>query len=96
MYPLRASYSQVFFRKVGDVYKLTEYANELVKISLVNGSADRRTNTSVLYKDMSKGDYLLTGLMNYVKNEEKTVVINSQEHKFATANFFYEYSFRCS
>ena len=76
------------FRKVGDVYKLTEYANELVKISLVNGSADRRTNTSVLYKDMSKGDYLLTGLMNYVKNEEKTVVINGQEHKFATANFF--------
>lgn len=76
------------FRKVGDAYKLTEYANELVKISLVNGSADRRTNTSVLYKDMSKGDYLLTGLMNYVKNEEKTVVINGQEHKFATANFF--------
>ena len=76
------------FRKVGDVYKLTEYANELVKISLVNGSADRRTNTSVLYKDMSKGDYLLTGLMNYVKNEEKTVVINGQEHKFATVNFF--------
>lgn len=76
------------FRKVGDVYKLTEYANELVKISLINGSADRRTNTSVLYKDMSKGDYLLTGLMNYVKNEEKTVVINGQEHKFATANFF--------
>lgn len=76
------------FRKVGNVYKLTEYTNELVKISLVNGSADRRTNTSVLYKDMSKGDYLLTGLMNYVKNEEKTVVINGQEHKFATANFF--------
>lgn len=76
------------FRKVGDAYKLTEYVNELVKISLVNGSADRRTNTSVLYKDMSKGDYLLTGLMNYVKNEEKTVVINGQEHKFATANFF--------
>ena len=76
------------FRKVGNVYKLTEYANELVKISLVNGSADRRTNTSVLYKDMSKGDYLLTGLMNYVKDEEKTVVINGQEHKFATANFF--------
>jgi hypothetical protein len=76
------------FRKVGDVYKLTEYANELVKISLVNGSADRRTNTAVLYKDMSKGDYLLTGLMNYIKNEEKAVVINGQEHKFATANFF--------
>lgn len=83
------------FRKQGDKYVLTEYANELVQLSLYNGSVDRRSNISVLYKDMSKGDYLVTGLIDYASKEAKSIDLPDptqggmlREYTYATANFF--------
>lgn len=50
------------FRKVGDEYKLTEYAKDIFNIDLYNGISDHDTNNSDMYNSMSDGDYLITAL----------------------------------
>ena len=46
-------------------YVPTEYATELLRISLFNGTADHIKSKSALYANMSKGDYLISALTSF-------------------------------
>ena len=55
----------------------TEYAKDLLKITLFNGASNLDTDTNVAYNQMSQGDYIGTGFINFFSAEDKT-----------TANYF--------
>lgn len=48
------------FRKVGDNFVLTEYAQTLLRVGIFQGSSDLDNNTNAGYSKMTKGDYLPT------------------------------------
>ena len=60
------------FRKTGDnTYVPTEYAQELISISLFNGASDRSQGKNVLYSKMSTGDYIATALSSFFNDTRK-------------------------
>ena len=48
--------------KIVTTYEPTEYATDLLRFTLFNGTADHLKNKSALYANMSKGDYLVSAL----------------------------------
>lgn len=53
------------FRHVDGKFVPTEYASELLTISLFNGASNFDDGTNSLYSEMSKGDYLGTAWRNF-------------------------------
>jgi hypothetical protein len=48
----------------------TSYAARMLNARLFNGASDMGSSTSVLYSEMSKGDYVATGFINFFNAEE--------------------------
>lgn len=60
-------------------YQVTNYARDLINISLFDGAGDQNTGKNVLYSGMSKGDYVYTAYSNYFngKSEIKGVTMGN-------------------
>lgn len=74
------------FKKVGDKYAPTDYAKQLINISLFNGAGNPNTGENVLYSGMSKGDYVYSGFANFF-NTEKDYDGGTKE-ALSLANYF--------
>lgn len=74
------------FKKVGDKYAPTDYAKQLISISLFNGAGNPNTGENVLYSGMSKGDYVYSGFANFF-NTEKDYDGGTKE-ALSLANYF--------
>ena len=74
------------FKKVGDKYAPTDYAKQLISISLFNGAGNPNTGENVLYSGMSKGDYVYSGFSNFF-NTEKDYDGGTKE-ALSLANYF--------
>lgn len=59
------------FRKVGEQYILTEYAENLLTTYLFNGASNRDANNNATYNKMTSGDYLPTTYINFFKDEDR-------------------------
>ena len=75
------------FRKVVDAtgnvtYVPTEYAANLLQSRLFNGASNTDNSTNVLYKGMSKGDYIGTSWINFFNSG------NTIERVAASADYF--------
>ena len=69
----------------------TPYAQRLIRARLFNGATDIITSSNVLYSEMSKGDYTVTGFINFFNTEEnKEVISNKTKDKVSIlfANYF--------
>lgn len=65
-------------------YVPTEYAEELLRHSLFNGATEASTRNSVLYSEMSRGDYTATAFINFKKVDTS---LNSN-HGIDYGNYF--------
>lgn len=74
------------FKKVGNKYAPTDYAKQLISISLFNGAGNPNTGENVLYSGMSKGDYVYSGFANFF-NTEKDYDGGTKE-ALSLANYF--------
>ena len=54
-------------------YEPTEYATDLLKFTLFNGTADHLKNKSALYANMSKGDYLISAITAFFNSNYDSV-----------------------
>lgn len=59
------------FKLVNGEYVPTSYATELLKIALFSGISDYSTGKSLLYSEMSQGDYIATAMVNFNKSTHK-------------------------
>lgn len=74
------------FRKLGDKYVPTEYAKDLINVSLFNGAGNPNTGQNVLYSGMSKMDYIYSAIANFVNTEADYLSKNKYDIDFA--NYF--------
>ena len=74
------------FRKLGDKYVPTEYAKDLINVSLFNGAGNPNTGQNVLYSGMSKMDYIYSAIANFVHTE--TDYLSKNEYDIDFANYF--------
>jgi hypothetical protein len=74
------------FRKLGDKYVPTEYAKDLINVSLFNGAGNPNTGQNVLYSGMSKMDYIYSAIANFVNTEADYLSKNEYDINFA--NYF--------
>ena len=74
------------FRKLGDKYVPTEYAKDLINVSLFNGAGNPNTGQNVLYSGMSKMDYIYSAIANFVHTEADYLSANEYDIDFA--NYF--------
>lgn len=74
------------FKKVGDKYAPTDYAKQLISISLFNGAGNPNTGENVLYSGMSKGDYVYSGFANFFNTEKD--YDGSTKEALSLANYF--------
>lgn len=74
------------FRKLGDKYVPTEYAKDLINVSLFNGAGNPNTGQNVLYSGMSKMDYIYSAIANFVNIEADYLSKNEYDINFA--NYF--------
>lgn len=74
------------FKKVGDKYAPTDYAKQLISISLFNGAGNPNTGENVLYSGMSKGDYVYSGFANFFNTEKD--YDGSTKETLSLANYF--------
>lgn len=74
------------FKKVGDKYAPTNYAKQLISISLFNGAGNPNTGENVLYSGMSKGDYVYSGFANFFNTEKD--YDGSTKEALSLANYF--------
>ena len=51
----------------------TSYASRLLRARLLNGATNTLTEQSVLYSEMSRGDYIATGYLSYFSANEQVV-----------------------
>lgn len=65
----------------------TNYAQRLIRARLFNGASDIITSSNVLYSEMSKGDYVATGFLNFFNVEENTELV-SDKVSIKFANYF--------
>lgn len=64
----------------------TKYATELLKVRLFNGATDTITDNKALYKEMSPGDYVATGFVNFFNAEDTIATDTDKSIQFA--NYF--------
>lgn len=74
------------FRKLGDKYVPTEYAKDLINVSLFNGAGNPNTGQNVLYSSMSKMDYIYSAIANFVHTEAD--YLSKNEYDIDFANYF--------
>lgn len=74
------------FRKLGDKYIPTEYAKDLINVSLFNGAGNPNTGQNVLYSGMSKMDYIYSAIANFVHTEAD--YLSKNEYDIDFANYF--------
>lgn len=74
------------FRKLGDKYVPTEYAKNLINVSLFNGAGNPNTGQNVLYSGMSKMDYIYSAIANFVNTEAD--YLSKNEYDIDFANYF--------
>lgn len=74
------------FRKLGDKYVPTEYAKDLINVSLFNGAGNPNTGQNVLYSGMSKMDYIYSAIANFVNTEAD--YLSKNEYDIDFANYF--------
>lgn len=74
------------FRKLGDKYVPTEYAKDLINVSLFNGAGNPNTGQNVLYSGMSKMDYIYSAIANFVHTEVD--YLSKNEYDIDFANYF--------
>lgn len=60
------------FKKVGNTYQLTDYAETLLSVYLFNGASNIDANNNAIYSKMNSGDYLPTAYINFFKNKENS------------------------
>ena len=61
------------FRKENGKYVPTDYANDILQFTLFNGATNQDTDISVLYSEMSKGDYIGTSWANFFSELNSTI-----------------------
>lgn len=74
---------------VGDIittYEPTEYAKDLLKITLFNGTSDVIRNKAALYANMSKGDYIISAITSFFNTNYDAV--NAFGKKFNVAEYY--------
>ena len=74
------------FRKLGNKYVPTEYAKDLINVSLFNGAGNPNTGQNVLYSGMSKMDYIYSAIANFVNTEAD--YLSKNEYDIDFANYF--------
>lgn len=74
------------FRKLGDKYVPTEYAKDLINVSLFNGAGNPNTGQNVLYSGMSKMDYIYSAIANFINTEAD--YLSKNEYDIDFANYF--------
>lgn len=74
------------FRKLGDKYVPTEYAKDLINVSLFNGAGNPNIGQNVLYSGMSKMDYIYSAIANFVHTEAD--YLSKNEYDIDFANYF--------
>ena len=75
------------FRKEGNKFVPTEYAHRLLRARLFSGASDMISNESVLYSEMSKGDYVATAFINFF-NTPRDILAEVDTSKIPMANYF--------
>ena len=60
------------FRKIGEEYQLTEYAENLLATYLFNGASNMDANNNATYNKMNSGDYLPTTYINFFKDKDSS------------------------
>lgn len=60
----------LFYKDKDDNIQITNYARDMVNISLFDGAGNPNTKDNVLYSGMSKGDYVYTGFAQYFNAEQ--------------------------
>lgn len=75
------------FRKEGNKFIPTEYAHKLLRARLFSGASDMISNESVLYSEMSKGDYVATAFINFF-NTPRDILAEADTSKIPMANYF--------
>lgn len=60
----------LFYKDKDDNIQITNYARDMVNISLFDGAGNPNTKENVLYSGMSKGDYVYTGFAQYFNAEQ--------------------------
>lgn len=70
----------LFYKDKDGNIQITNYARDMVNISLFDGAGNPNTKDNVLYSGMSKGDYVYTGFAQYFNAE--------QNHKMLMGDYF--------
>ncbi|UVX34219.1 MAG: hypothetical protein [Bacteriophage sp.] len=60
----------LFYKDKDGNNQITNYARDMVNISLFDGAGNPNTKDNVLYSGMSKGDYVYTGFAQYFNAEQ--------------------------
>lgn len=60
----------LFYKDKDDNIQITNYARDMINISLFDGAGNPNTKDNVLYSGMSKGDYVYTGFAQYFNSEQ--------------------------
>lgn len=60
----------LFYKDKDGNIQITNYARDMVNISLFDGAGNPNTKDNVLYSGMSKGDYVYTGFAQYFNTEQ--------------------------
>lgn len=60
----------LFYKDKDGNIQITNYARDMVNISLFDGAGNPNTKDNVLYSGMSKGDYVYTGFAQYFNAEQ--------------------------
>ena len=69
------------FRETEDGKRVpTEYATDLLRFNLFNGSSNLEDDNSVLYAEMSKGDYIGTAWINFFTESKNSSGINTADY----------------
>lgn len=66
----------------------TEYATDLLKITLFDGASDSVSGKAALYYQMTRGDYLGTGFVNYFDSNDEINSRDSSKPTIKRAGYF--------
>lgn len=65
----------LFYKDKDGNIQITNYARDMINISLFDGAGNPNTKDNVLYSGMSKGDYVYTGFAQYFNAEQNPKIL---------------------
>lgn len=65
----------LFYKDKDGNIQITNYARDMINISLFDGAGNPNTKDNVLYSGMSKGDYVYTGFAQYFNAEQNSKML---------------------